>query len=468
MCRSLNHLVEGRSSLPDGVSTICIRDNSACRVSSFMPLDCDTLTLMLKQFPNKLERVFFNHRENMSPEYLALLISAFNKADILELLSFGGDAAYSCLLACLLQSDGPRELEFRCRDAISLYQANLLFKGIALSTSVETLKLYGDFDEPENLGKALADSMLGENRSLKRLELSMDVLETNVQGILRNVILETQVQSLTIIEEDDFDCDDFPFNILRDILGSEDCSLGHLHLLRVAPSSRPVEMNDDDLNTTLMNSSVKGCSVDLRDELDCSRIMETIGLFQSIETLCLKSNGITDLSHLDPLLMGDNATLKSLVLSADDFEETDVIDFFRKLPEMKCLRHVFFLENPFIDDSHSWKDVAVDAIRRNKSLECFEGGHFVDENFIDETKVALSLNRGGRRALEVESSSVLPANLWPRVLERAANIVYCDYSTIYEEEEELCCEGLKSLPVESTRVDVVFWLLREKMVGQCL
>mmetsp|Transcript_4894 Transcript_4894/g.11650 ORF Transcript_4894/g.11650 Transcript_4894/m.11650 type:complete len:476 (-) Transcript_4894:72-1499(-) len=464
--RNLNHLVEGSSALPDGVSGIAIRD-SATNWNDPIPLECDALTQMLEQSPNKIKRVSLNHRENVSPEYLALLTSLFKKADILEFHTFEGDAAYTCLMACLMQSNGPRELRY-WEESISPYQANLFFRGIAFSTSVETLDLSftEGYDVPQNVGRALADSMLGENRSLKRLELSMDVLDTDVQGILRTVILETQVQSLAIYREECFECDDIPFNILRDILCRKDCSLKHLRLDAVALSP---SMNDDDLNTTLKNSSVRGFSLECAN-LDCSQIMETVSLFQSIETLCLNFNGISDLSPLDPLLIGDNATLKSLVVCSNDIEEADAIDFFRKLPQMKRLRHVLFHDTLFLTgNSHSWKTTAIEAIRRNKSLECVEykGGSF-DEDFVDKTKVALSLNRGGRRALEVESSSVLPANLWPRVLERAANIVYCDYSTIYEEEEELCCEGLKSLPVESTRVDVVFWLLREKMVGQCL
>mmetsp|Transcript_4885 Transcript_4885/g.11634 ORF Transcript_4885/g.11634 Transcript_4885/m.11634 type:complete len:477 (-) Transcript_4885:163-1593(-) len=464
---NLNHLVEGSNALPDhGVSKMIVRGDISDlhnAFTRFMHLDCDTLTQMLKQSPNKIERVCLDHRENVSPEYLALLISLSNKAETLQIQQLEGDAAYSCLMAGLLQSDGPRKLVFRCRDSISLHQAHLLFKGIAFSPSLEKLLLSGEFEPCEDIGRTLVDS-LGRNRRLKRLELSMDILDMDVEGILRTATLETQVQSLGIFGSE---VDDIPLNILRDVLCREDCPLEQFNLFGVAPSSRPVAMNGDELNTTLVNSSVKGCSV-INTIVDCSRIMETIGLFQSIETLFLFDNGISDLSPLDPLLIGDNATLKSLVVCSNDIEEADAIDFFRKLPEMKRLRHVRFWENPFITGNNdSWKTMAIDAIQRNKSLECIEGDQF-DEHFIDKTKVALSLNRGGRRALEVESSSVLPANLWPRVLERATNIVYCDYS-ISEEEEEIYYESeAKSEPVESTRVDVVFWLLREKMVGQCL
>eukprot|EP00526_Cylindrotheca_closterium_P011243 CAMPEP_0113644700 /NCGR_PEP_ID=MMETSP0017_2-20120614/23531_1 /TAXON_ID=2856 /ORGANISM="Cylindrotheca closterium" /LENGTH=482 /DNA_ID=CAMNT_0000556335 /DNA_START=26 /DNA_END=1474 /DNA_ORIENTATION=+ /assembly_acc=CAM_ASM_000147 len=469
--RNLNHLVEGSSALPDGVSGIAIRD-SATNWNDPIPLECDALTQMLEQSPNKIKRVSLNHRENVSPEYLALLTSLFKKADILEFHTFEGDAAYTCLMACLMQSNGPRELRY-WEESISPYQANLFFRGIAFSTSVETLDLSftEGYDVPQNVGRALADS-LGRNRSLKKLKLVMGILELDVEGILRTAILETQVQSLQVLGQDHSEDFEIPFNILRDVLCREDCALERFRLAcGVGPSSRAVAMNDDELSTTLLtNSSVKGVCLDF-EFLDFSRIMETIGLFQSIEILCFDCTEISDLSPLDPLLIGSNATLKSLVVQTNDIEETAVINFFGKLPEMKRLRHFKFVARPFIiGNNDSWKTTAIAAIRRNKSLECVEGGRF-GENFIDETKVALSLNRGGRRALEVESleaesSSVLPAKLWPRVLERATNIVYCDYADT-DEAVGLPWDGEESLPILSTRVDVVFWLLQEKMVGQC-
>eukprot|EP00526_Cylindrotheca_closterium_P011964 CAMPEP_0113626148 /NCGR_PEP_ID=MMETSP0017_2-20120614/13519_1 /TAXON_ID=2856 /ORGANISM="Cylindrotheca closterium" /LENGTH=474 /DNA_ID=CAMNT_0000536311 /DNA_START=1 /DNA_END=1423 /DNA_ORIENTATION=- /assembly_acc=CAM_ASM_000147 len=463
--RTLNNLVEASSNaLPDGISRIGIGDISDSTSSDFMPLECEALTQRLEQTPNKLKHVFLYHRENVSPEYLALLVSLFKKAEVLNFDPFGRDAAYACLMACLMQGDGPRELVFtghRDLDSISLHQAGLLFQGIAFSTSVETLILSQEFgfDEPENVGRALAHS-LGLNRSLKRVGLCMAALDTNMQGILGSVLLETQVQSLDInngSEEIDehYEYNEIPFNILRDILCRKDCSLKHLRLDAVALSP---SMNDDDLNTTLKNSSVRGFSLECAN-LDCSQIMETVSLFQSIETLCLNFNGISDLSPLDPLLIGDNATLKSLVVCSNDIEEADAIDFFSQVAPNETPQNVLFHDTLFLTgNSHSWKTTAIEAIRRNKSLECVEGdlGQF-DKNFIDKTKVALSLNRGGRRALEAESSSLLPANLWPRVLERATNIVYCDYAII-EEEKGLYGEiAAKSLPIESTRVDVIYW-----------
>lgn len=454
---ALHYPVDGIGPLPGDVFVINIRDEIWEGPSDYAVFDCRALTQRLEQTQTKIKCGVVYHIGNISPEYMALLVSLFKKVDVLEILQFAGDAAYACLMSSLFHTDGPRELKsLRLLDA-SLYQANLLFEGIAHSKCLETLELDGTFEQPEEASRALIES-LRRNRSLKRLQLcvSMDVMNEELHEILSTVILETKVEELNLWHDEFLEVTG-----LTDALCNEDCRLKTLHLHDVFLSRRSV----DELGT-VTNSSVTEYYVK-ESQVDCSQIMETAGLFRSIQILKLYANGISDLSPLDPLLLGDNVTLKSLWLPWNDVQEEDAMEFFGKLPDFKCLRHLDLSENPFIQSGNSWKAVAIDAIGRNKSLEYVNlGVHCVDD-FASRTCVPLSLNRGGRRALEVESSSVLPANLWPSILERASKLIYCGKPSAFDhvdpEDEDLTFE-----PTKKTRADVVFWILKEKLLGHCL
>jgi hypothetical protein len=79
-----------------------------------------------------------------------------------------------------------------------------------------------------------------------------------------------------------------------------------------------------------------------------------------------------------------------------------------------------------------------------------------DETFAEfycKISLVLSLNRGGRRYLQNKpSEQPLPNNLWPLVLERAMGT---DYVSDYDRS--------KYPKLQSLEVDVVYWLLREKL-----
>jgi len=130
---------------------------------------------------------------------------------------------------------------------------------------------------------------------------------------------------------------------------------------------------------------------------------------------------------------------------------------------MKHLRHMTLAGNPFVEESESWMDVFSDAVWKNKSLECTSWCHVRQERqgvsaIAAIANVPLSLNRGGRRALDLESSKPLPNGLWSHVLGRATRLSYYDADDPWRRGPSL----------HSTRADVVFWLLKEKMAGNGL
>lgn len=166
----------------------------------------------------------------------------------------------------------------------------------------------------------------------------------------------------------------------------------------------------------------------------------------------LNCNEISDLFPSDPLLIGSNDTLESVDLEWSRISEKDVLNFFRKLPQMKRLRRLSLGNNPFHYSGRTgWAGDAITAVWRNKSLEFLAVSgvrlEHVRKSFVKETCVPLSLNRGGRGALEAESS--LPANLWPLVLKRATKIEY-----------------EASAMIAAINFDVVYWMLKEKIAGQ--
>lgn len=431
-----------------------------------MALSCLTLARILERTQNKIYHIDISFVQSMSPEFLALLVAIFNKADNLTLVALEGDAAHACLMASLLKTDGPRGLRYDGYSP-SLYQVDLLCLGIARSTCLEYLaveELAGEEndDETEEAGLALADA-LSSNRSLKRLNLDMQIglFLSEIEEIMSAAILETKIEELELTNI----CEPVEVTGLQDILCSEGCSLKSLYLSKVLPSSSPVArgVRRNEL-ATATNSSVRKYTV----KYTRSDVLETVGLFRSIEQLTLIQNGISDLSLLDPLLLGDSATLKILKLIRENVQEEDAIEFFRKLPNFKSLQYLDLYGNRFIVNGNSWKAIAIDAIRRSKILECIDLGRFDgSDDFVAKTCVPLSLNRGGRRALEVESSSVLPPSLWSRVLERASKFTYCQIPHEFDDAEDYKCHKTFE-PNTATRADVVYWLLREKMLGQCL
>mmetsp|Transcript_10226 Transcript_10226/g.24438 ORF Transcript_10226/g.24438 Transcript_10226/m.24438 type:complete len:548 (+) Transcript_10226:75-1718(+) len=523
--------------LPNNVSNVLVSsDRNEYSVSAWnqSPLnqgplnevfDCTTLTKMINQSSTKIETITVCKFEEVSSAYLKMLMSIFNKANGLTFGKLGGDEAYACFQSSMVQQNGLRELEVYSLERRSTLQAQLIFEGVALSTSLEKLKVSGlcteevevvtallnalernhrlkhlevfdcesmpdvpthhalllfeqialsnsleklkldaTFEDDDQVGTALVN-VLERNGSLNYLDVDVSSLGrgTTIQDIFKTAILDTKVQELAlgrdvVIGEDVL----IAFDDWIDTLCRDDCSLERLKLLAIEPSARARSVVSDKELSTMKNTSVK--EVELRyTTLDCSRFMETFCRFKSIEVLNLANNCISVLSPLDPLLIGGSATLRSLNLTNNDISEENAIEFFQKLSQMKRLRHMGLAGNPFLE-SESWMDVFSNAGWQNKSMECisFRYSNWDRQDYSAIAAIAnvpLSLNRGGRRALEIdESSKPLPAGLWSHVLERAATLFYYDAADVWGHDPSL----------DSTRADVVFWLLKEKMAGNGL
>ena len=318
-------------------------------------MDCMTLTGMLQRASNKIPHVIltnFDDDDEVSPEYLSLLIALFKKAHLVELSSFSGDAAFSCLKSSLLQNDGPRELIFNSSQFVSLHQAELLGEGIALSPFLESLSIRDESDdEPQvDIGAVLTEP-IRRNSGLKCLGLRMNIFRSasSAKKFFKETILGTKVEILKIggAFEEDFSQLSFPFEVFAEVFCQKECSLKSLHFgysLDTIPSQR----EETETKISTKNSSVTNFNV-LSSPLDCSSLMETVGMFQSLVSLkIVRCHSVSDLSALDPLLIGDNLTLKSLILDQNKISAKDIIVFLRKVPEMKCLECLESICNPSI------------------------------------------------------------------------------------------------------------------------
>lgn len=442
--------------------------------------ECNDLASLIRQSPTKIPRIELtideelDNHETSRPEYLALLASILNKATRLELNgTLGGDAAFACFRECMQQQNGLRELSIDSDGGdipMSTHDVRLLCEGIAVSGSLERLYLDKNFSEPDVAGRALADA-LARNNSLTNLYLtiwnrSLEEGGTVIQDLFHSALDGKRTRKITItdltrdLEDDDHRFLQISFDTMAEVLCTETCKLNKLNFEAIVPAARANSALSNEHIEDLRNTSVTHYSIQ-QSGLDCFRIMEVASLFKSLKVLELSNNEISDLSPLDPLLIGDGLTLETLDLYHNRITEQDAIQFFHRLPKMTCLKEVFLSSNPFIDVSHTtqWKDVLAEEAWKNRSLERISCVVRHDENDAALVKVhlALSLNRGGRRALELESPTPLPANLWPHVLQRAGQASYLSISH----------SDLHHSTLNSIRSDVVFWLLKEKILGSC-
>lgn len=456
--------------------------------------DNKALYRMLELWPNKIDSITVDYHGDEYPGFLRIFVMAFTKAKCLTLKSLCGrsDALFASLLTCFLlhNDDGPRELILQAEqhDILPLHQAKLLLEGVAISTSLEKLHLYGDFSgDHEELASILTNA-LHRNQSVKDLTLSMDGLMegTTLQTVFQTVAMDGNIQDLTMRPVHNmFDnVGILPFDVIADSLFRDDCSLKSLYLSAIEPSrkadSNMVAAEEGLCALNKQNTTVIAYGLE-STRFDCSRIMETGGLFKSIQKLSLLLNKqISDISPLDPLLIGSNATLRDLDLTNCNIGLADAIVFFRKLPQMTTLRQVLLRRNPFLYESEDdWADVAVDAVLRNQSLEFIDCecdyDNLVPEDyewaaepsdFHKRTAFRLTMNREYHRVLEVASKTKIPANLRPHILARTACISDC--SKVWDDDED--ANDYNNMywvvPDETARADVLFRLLKEHVTGQ--
>lgn len=154
-------------------------------------------------------------------------------------------------------------------------------------------------------------------------------------------------------------------------------------------------------------------------------------VFPHLRVLHLNHNCIDDLSPLDPLLLGDSATLQQLSLAGNVVREEQLIKFAGRIPQMKTLRSIVLDFTPFQDPTTAMA-YFLDNILKNKSLSDASATYFKHPLELDSKKAVAALhwmnvNQGGRRGIQVESAGLsIPTALWPRILFRCLTRKYHD------------------------------------------
>jgi len=434
----------------------------------------ETLIKLLKNASKKVRDVCVENINELSPERAEILTLMISTAGSLHIKNWLCTVPYSCLASCLPQSDGLKELYLSSTTPVSIDQARLLFEGIASSSSLKRLDLHDlRFDNGEGSGRAFVNA-LERNRSLNKLNFSLSSFGSAAVEvgpiIFYAAILDTQVRSLTM--HAGFGSSyQFPSNGFRDVLGQERCLLEEFFLedIVIVPTEMDsVPPSDTEQSAILFNTSVKKLSpsMEVGTMLHLSQISE---VFKSLVSLDLPCCDISDLSLLDPLLIGDQGslTLLNLQLFGNPISEQNAIDFFRKLPQMTRIRDVCLGQASFLF-GNAWMEVLLDAIKLNKSLECLqlcslrEAQEPLPSEELTEfcSKLDDSLRTNRERRLRMDflasvGSKVLPERLWPLILERAKRISRNYFNTYTDSWEKR--------PLESLKADLVNRVLKEKM-----
>jgi hypothetical protein len=410
--------------------------------------DCDFISTMLNNFPKMLRKVTIYDIYRFSPDYVALFALILSKTERLEL----SDSLRRNVEVCqAFQHHSIKELDLYQLGAISTNQARYIFDGIAYSSSLQKLHLDIIFEEHEVAIPLLVDA-LRQNRSLKSLSLNLPTVEGDrfFSNAIRAAVVDMKLKCLSI--GDPRRIVQLPMNDLMEATCRQDCSLERFSMRGIEPcpvmEESAMGVDDGDI-LMLRNTSVKELII-WGITLDCSRIMDTVGLFQSLISLQLVDTNISNLSPLDHLLIGDNLTLQHLSLSDHHMTNEDLLNFVLKIPEMTCLRHLKISIDAKVQ-TDSWKDALANALSHNKSLEQVNVGRFTEFQYGIKNNVQLHVNRAWK-----PNSKQIPTNLWPQVLQRATRLLYYRDNDDWEKPS-----------LESPRRDVMFWLLKEMVVPQC-
>ncbi len=129
--------------------------------------------------------------------------------------------------------------------------------------------------------------------------------------------------------------------------------------------------------------------------------------------LKISGNNLNDehMIELGKILTESNTSIQTLSLS-DNLISNGLLPLALKLSDAKSLKWLDVLRNPIQKPS---KTAMVAALKNNLQLERLD----LDGSWDEEKFWWLSLNRGGRRALQAKN---IPSSLWPTILERAYNI----------------------------------------------
>jgi Ran GTPase-activating protein (RanGAP) involved in mRNA processing and transport len=293
----------------------------------------------------------------------------------------------------------------------------LFCEGLGINNTLESLQLSNCTIENDDVG--LLASALRENKHLKSLflancnfgrrpySLSTDTVATqsinninpqiHLPIVLEALIRHPTLQSLKIY---DMHCNDQSMRAISDILlSSTGTKLLHLGLKNNL-SHPESKLNVENLFQALTHSryltylKISGNNLNDEDMATLSRILTTeeSNIITSIKTLSVTDNLISDEGLL---------TLAS------------------RLSYAKSLKYLDVQRNPVTDRS---KKAMVSALKNNVQIERLD----LDGSWDTEKFWWLSLNRGGRRALQIttDNNNTVSSNLWPKMLERVYNLQY--------------------------------------------
>jgi hypothetical protein len=396
---------------------------------------------------------------------MIFLAATFNKTDCLALEScLCHSAEIGCLVAGLTQPDGLRELHLNLPAVVTLrnHLFLMLLQAISFSSSLEKLYLTAENDMTEdNLANRLIEA-IGTNRSLKTLHLQLfwgDPDQSHLEQTFHAVVLNDRVKDLSM------QCSPFTGyiqsldqEVLMDVLCRQECTIEKLRLVNIElvqeedTTHVPNDSNDD----IPKNTSLKDLTIIL-GRLDCSQATAIARRFTSLHCLDLSENHLQTISMFMDLLV--KSQLQSLNVYRNEVDEADMKSFLMRLPETRSLQNLELGTHLFPTGiSKACIGLLEDCMSRNTTLERLKIHYGTEdeewEEYYDDTfSVPLSLNRAGRQNLENDAAVELPTNLWPLILQRAGKI---SYYCVFDDQ-------WKDPTMTHRRVDVVYWLLRERI-----
>lgn len=437
--------------LSGGILDLWVMDHNCIADDEF-----SRLSKLINRSTDKLERVIVRDIAEVSPEFLVLLSSVCRKAhDVRFEECVLTDAVCGCLMSGMLHPDGIRGLFLDFPEnalVTSAHQAELLFKGVAASSTLEKLRICLQFEEMEGSGKALAQA-LQQNQNLKLLQLHTPRLHSNtvLTDIFKAAAMNDKMEmldiELTLLERR------LPTSLLQHCLCRVNTSLNTLMM-------KNITLDVDTWDDTQENTSLTTLHL-LDANLPCPEAMLMARSFKGLRNVNMNHNPFADLKPLGDLLLQSGSKLETVVVSMESQQDSGEkwTEFFQKVPNMHSIRHLSFPVRALANRVS--KHTLYDALYVNSSLESI---HLMDEKnefepdifvaFCTRFSVPLSFNRAAKRMLQDQpSDQPLQPSLWPLVLERAMRLKY--YS--------IRCEW-ETPRLRTRRADVVYWLLREKIL----
>jgi len=333
----------------------------------------------------------------------------------------------------------------------------LFCEGLGVNTTLENLQLSNCTLEDDDV--LLLASTLRKNRNLKSLFLAnckfgsknkiqssfsfdsssssssqqqhddhvVSIIQTNPQKhlpiVLEAMIRHPTLQSLKIY---DMYCNKQSIRAIGDMLSSPETKLRHLGLKNNLshPESKLIDGGAGD-----------------------HYLFQALSHNRCLTYLKLSGNNLNDddmvgLSRI--LTESKTCAIKTLSLT-DNLVSHGLLSLASRLTDAKSLRCLDVQRNLISDQS---KKAMVSALKNNVQLERLD----LDGSWDTEKFWWLSLNRGGRRALQTTGNNKsVPTALWPTILERAYNLQFGRSQNQNQNQSSSSC---------TTNVDIVYYMIR--------